>query len=60
MEDRLLLKLFAFAGYSLSDQEHKNMEENDCEMQRLLTEMVAANTKRYYFEIIELILGQVS
>lgn len=60
VEERLLLKLLSFAGFSTVDQEQENVEENDFEMQQILAEVASVHAKRYYFEILELVLGQVS
>ncbi|KAF5273971.1 hypothetical protein FQA39_LY01087 [Lamprigera yunnana] len=60
LEEKLLLKLCAFlkAGYK-EEEVWNNMEENDFETQRLLTEVSAAHAKRYYFGIIQLMLDQI-
>ncbi len=60
LEERLLLKLLAFAGYNNGGQEQENVEENDFETQQILADVASVHSKRYYFEILELVLGQVS
>lgn len=60
LEERLLLKLVALAGYNnTSDQEQENVEETDFETQQILADVASVHAKRYYFEILELVLGQV-
>lgn len=59
LEERLLLKLVAFFGYSNNGQELENLEENDFETQQILADVTSVHSKRYYFEILEIVLGQV-
>lgn len=59
LEERLLLKLIAFFGYSNNGQELLNLEENDFETQQILADVASVHSKRYYFEILEIVLGQV-
>lgn len=59
LEERLLLKLIAFFGYSNNGQELLNLEENDFETQQILADVTSVHSKRYYFEILEIVLGQV-
>lgn len=49
-----------FFGYNPSDHEQENMEETDFETQQILADVASVHSKRYYFEILELFLGQVS
>lgn len=60
LEERLLLKLVLFFGYKPTDHELENIEENDFETQQILADVASVHSKRYYFEILELVLGQVS
>ena len=61
LEERLLLKLVAFVGYNdLNEREQENAEETDFETQQILADLASVHAKRYYFEILELFLGQVS
>ncbi|XP_065212498.1 intermembrane lipid transfer protein Vps13D isoform X2 [Planococcus citri] len=59
LEERLLLKLVLFFGYKPTDQELENIEENDFETQQILADVASVHSKRYYFEILELVLGQL-
>lgn len=59
LEERLLLKLFAFVGFNSKDEELYNGNENDYEMQRMLTEVSGAHARRYYFGLIQLSLDQI-
>ncbi|RZC42308.1 vacuolar protein sorting-associated protein 13D [Asbolus verrucosus] len=59
LEEKLLLKLFDFIGYHSREEELINKDENDYEVQRLLLEVSAAHSKRYYFGVIQLILDQI-
>jgi hypothetical protein len=54
IEERLLLKLILFAGYTHLDLEEEDVEESDFEEQQILTE-----EKKYYFEMLKLEPGHV-
>ncbi|XP_054285267.1 intermembrane lipid transfer protein VPS13D-like [Macrosteles quadrilineatus] len=58
VEERLLLKLFAFLGFSGQD-EQETADESDFETQRILAEATSAHAKRYYFGSLKLIFCQV-
>lgn len=47
IEEKLLLKLFAFIGFHFQEEELVTRDETDYETQRLLTEVSAAHAKRY-------------
>ncbi|XP_047110726.1 vacuolar protein sorting-associated protein 13D [Schistocerca piceifrons] len=59
IEERLLLKLFLFVGYSQLDADQEAMEESDVETQRLITEASSISTKRYYFGSLRLEPSQI-
>nr|XP_018896804.1 PREDICTED: vacuolar protein sorting-associated protein 13D isoform X1 [Bemisia tabaci] len=59
LEEQLVLKMFAFAGLGPNDHECENTCENDYETQRILTEVTSVNAKRYYFGVLQLVLGRV-
>ncbi|KAJ8920133.1 hypothetical protein NQ315_011790 [Exocentrus adspersus] len=59
IEERLLLKFFAFMGLHSQEEELICRDENDYETQKLLTEVSAAHAKRYYFGVIRLIPDQI-
>lgn len=60
LEERLLLKLFAFTGYDFKDEElQKNIDECDYETQKMITEVAGAHAKRFYFGIIHLAPDQI-
>jgi len=59
IEERLLLKLFLFAGYSHLDPEQEDAEESDFEVQRILTEVTSVHAKKYYFGLLKLEPGHV-
>lgn len=59
IEERLLLKLFLFAGYSHLDPEQEDAEESDFEVQRILTEVTSVHAKKYYFGLLRLEPGHV-
>lgn len=59
LEEKLLLKFFDFIGYHSRDEELISKDENDYEVQRLLLEVSAAHSKRYYFGVMQLILDQI-
>lgn len=60
LEERLLLKLFAFVGYNSKDEEfQRNVDESDYETQKMITEVSGAHARRYYFGIIQLVPDQI-
>jgi vacuolar protein sorting-associated protein 13D len=59
IEERLLLKLFLFAGYSHLTPEQEDAEESDFEVQRILTEVTSVHAKKYYFGLLKLEPGHV-
>ncbi|XP_069683777.1 intermembrane lipid transfer protein Vps13D isoform X2 [Periplaneta americana] len=59
IEERLLLKLFLFAGYSHLNPEQEDAEESDFEVQRILTEVTSVHAKKYYFGLLKLEPGHV-
>lgn len=59
LEERLLLKLFAFVGFNSKEEELYTIDESDYETQRMLTEVSGAHARRYYFGIIQLIPDQI-
>lgn len=59
LEERLLLKLFAFVGFNSKEEEYYKVEETDYETQRMITEVTQAHATRYYFGIIQLIPDQI-
>lgn len=59
IEEKLLLKLFAFVGLHIDQEEVINRDENDYETQRLLSEVSAASAKRYYFGVLQLKPGEI-
>lgn len=58
VEERLLIKLFAFTGFNAKD-EQETADESDFETQRILAEATSAQAKRYYFGSLKLIFCQV-
>lgn len=46
IEEKLLLKLFAFMGLHSQEEELFSKDENDYETQKMLMEVSAAHTKR--------------
>lgn len=60
LEEKLILKIFAFAGYNKSDQEPPDTDETDFEVQKILHDVTATHAKRYYFGIIKLAPSQVN
>lgn len=60
LEERLLLKLFAFIGYDFKDEDlQKNIDECDYETQRMISEVAGAQARRYYFGVIHLCSDQI-
>jgi hypothetical protein len=59
IEERLLLKLFLFAGYGHLSPEQEDAEESDFEVQRILTEVTSVHAKKYYFGLLKLEPGHV-
>ncbi|XP_063232383.1 intermembrane lipid transfer protein Vps13D [Bacillus rossius redtenbacheri] len=59
IEELLLLKLFAFAGFNHLSPEQMDVDENDFEVQRILAEVTSVHAKKYYFGTLELRPGQV-
>nr|CAD7460843.1 unnamed protein product [Timema tahoe] len=59
IEELLLLKLFAFAGYNHLRPEQMDVNESEFEVQRLLTEVTSVHAKKYYFGTLKLEPGQV-
>ncbi|XP_060529289.1 intermembrane lipid transfer protein Vps13D isoform X2 [Cylas formicarius] len=59
IEEKLLLKIFAFVGFPWQQEENINRDENDYETQRLLSEVSAASAKRYYFGVLKLIPDEI-
>jgi hypothetical protein len=59
IEERLLLKLFLFAGYNHLSPEQEEAEESDFEVQRILTEVTSVHAKKYYFGLLKLEPGHV-
>ncbi|GLH07616.1 Vacuolar protein sorting-associated protein 13D [Gryllus bimaculatus] len=59
IEERLLLKLFAFAGYGNNEIAGEIPEENDIETQRIVMEAASVNATRYYFGNLRLEPSQV-
>lgn len=59
LEERLLLKLFAFFQYNSSEEQLTDTIDEERETQRILTEVGAAHAKRYYFGIIQLVPDQI-
>ncbi|KAK5644974.1 hypothetical protein RI129_006274 [Pyrocoelia pectoralis] len=60
LEEKLLLKLCAFLKTGAKDDEMwGNAEKSDSETQRLLMEVSATHSRRYYFGIIQLNLDQI-
>lgn len=58
VEERLIIKLFAFTGFNAKD-EQETADESDFETQRILAEATSAQAKRYYFGSLKLIFCQV-
>ncbi|KAG8283042.1 hypothetical protein J6590_023572 [Homalodisca vitripennis] len=58
VEERLLLKLFAFVGFK-AHEEPETADESDFETQRILAEATSAHAKRYYFGSLKLIFCQL-
>ncbi|CAH1134889.1 unnamed protein product [Ceutorhynchus assimilis] len=59
IEEKLLLKVLAFIGFHSNEEEVINRDESDYETQRLLTEVSAASSKRYYFGVLKLIPDEI-
>lgn len=59
IDEKLLLKLFAFLGWNTNDV-NENADESDFETQRILAEASSVHAKRYYFGILKIIFTQVS
>ncbi|KAJ9601170.1 hypothetical protein L9F63_000690, partial [Diploptera punctata] len=59
IEERLLLKLFLFAGFGRLPPEQEGAEESDFEVQRILTEVTSVHAKKYYFGLLKLEPGNV-
>jgi vacuolar protein sorting-associated protein 13D len=59
IEERLLLKLFLFAGYSHLSPEQEDTEESDCAVQQILTEVTSVHARKYYFGLLQLEPGHV-
>ncbi|XP_028134062.1 intermembrane lipid transfer protein Vps13D [Diabrotica virgifera virgifera] len=59
IEEVLLLKFCEFLGIHSQTEEIVNKDQDDGEIQTLLSETSAANAKRYYFGIIKLIPDQI-
>ncbi|XP_077998114.1 intermembrane lipid transfer protein VPS13D-like [Glandiceps talaboti] len=57
IEELLLFKLLAFAGYGQSDAEMEQLDENDYDQQRSLA--AEKQPKRYYFESLKLHATQI-
>lgn len=58
IEERLMLKLFAYVGYGIKE-EQEDVDESDFETQRILAEATSVHAKRYYFGSLKLIFCQV-
>ena len=58
IDERLLLKLFAFAGWD-DQEETDNVDESDFEAQKVLAEAASVHAKRYYFGSLTLTFTQV-
>lgn len=58
LEERLILKLAAFAGTGSSDLDIP-VDENDFKAQRLISQVSAAHARRYYFGVLKLVPSQV-
>lgn len=58
IEERLMLKLFAYVGYGVKE-EQEDVDESDFETQRILAEATSVHAKRYYFGSLKLIFCQV-
>ncbi|XP_056631377.1 intermembrane lipid transfer protein Vps13D [Diorhabda sublineata] len=59
IEEVLLLKLCEFFEMHTQTEEVVNKDQDDGEIQRLLTETSAAHAKRYYFGFIKLVPDQI-
>ncbi|XP_050302982.1 intermembrane lipid transfer protein Vps13D isoform X2 [Anthonomus grandis grandis] len=59
IEERLLLKVLAFIGFHSKEEEVLYKDETDYETQRLLTEVSASTSKRYYFGVLKLIPDEI-
>ncbi|XP_017773930.1 PREDICTED: vacuolar protein sorting-associated protein 13D isoform X2 [Nicrophorus vespilloides] len=59
LEERLLLKLCEFVSYNSREEELCNADENDHEIQKILTQVSASHATRYYFGIIQLCPDQI-
>ncbi|XP_066151224.1 intermembrane lipid transfer protein Vps13D isoform X2 [Euwallacea fornicatus] len=59
IEEKLLLKVLAFIGVHLKQEEVFSRDEGDHETHRLLMEVSASSSKRYYFEVLKLIPDEI-
>uniref|UniRef100_T1J4D0 UBA domain-containing protein n=1 Tax=Strigamia maritima TaxID=126957 RepID=T1J4D0_STRMM len=59
VEEKVLWKLFQFAGFNRSDRELEKIEESDFDNQKTIMAATLANAKRYYFATLKLVLNQV-
>ncbi|KAL1513260.1 hypothetical protein ABEB36_002689 [Hypothenemus hampei] len=60
IEEKLLLKILAFIGFHSTEEEVLTKDEGDHETHRLLTEVSAASSTRYYFEVLKLIPDEIT
>ena len=60
LEERLLLRLADFFGIGKSAQDPAALQdESDYEAQRIVTKVLSANAKRYYFGDLSLVPSQI-
>ncbi len=59
LEERLLLKLCIWCGFSQKMISMEELHETDFEVQKALTNSTSLTTKRFYFGVLRIILNQV-
>uniref|UniRef100_A0AAR5PHD2 UBA domain-containing protein n=1 Tax=Dendroctonus ponderosae TaxID=77166 RepID=A0AAR5PHD2_DENPD len=59
IEEKLLLKVLAFIGLHAKEEEVISKDETDHETHRLLMEVSASSSKRYYFGVLKLIPDEI-
>lgn len=59
MYDRLILQLWAWAWRGEEEGAREQPDEADYETRRMLSELTALHSTRYYFAIIKIIPSQV-
>lgn len=59
LEELLLLKLLSFFGFNSQEDERLNKGGDDSEAQILLSKVTAAQSKRYYFGVLQLVPNQI-